>query len=261
MPEQRTQWIKRRFGNIDEKILGQIKDVKEISWPNIVKVYEVNGNMIKWQMVKDIEKSAERIAEIYRNSIDELIGNREYEWLHKPQEIINKVRTGDWNFYGAYLEGKLVAVMSMHIIKGQRTLHWVWGAVDPPYRGKGIWHRNAEYFDLVTEKSGAQMGYFFVVTTHKYSQLAVEKAGYRPMGFFIGGEFMGGSDNRYYRQNVIYYGKLYGNGKKYLQRYEMMELTEKAEKLVKTVKELWTEKDENLAELLETDTSNSPAFL
>ena len=74
----------------------------------------------------------------------------------------------------------------------------------------------------------------------KYSQLAVEKAGYRPMGFFIGGEFMGGSDNRYYRQNVIYYGKLYGNGKKYLQRYEMMELTEKAEKLVKTVKELWT---------------------
>lgn len=30
------------------------------------------------------------------------------------------------------------------------------------------------------------------------------------------------------------------NLKKYLQRYEMMELTEKAEKLVKTVKELWT---------------------
>jgi len=65
----------------------------------------------------------------------------------------------------------------------------------------------------------------------------------------------------YYRQNVVYYGKLYGDGKRFIQRYEMMELTEKAEKLVKTVKELWTEKDENLAELLETDTSNSPAFL
>jgi ribosomal protein S2 len=97
-----------------------------------------------------------------------------------------------------------------------------------------------EYLDLVTEMSGAQMGFFFVVTKQKYSQMTVEKAGYRPMGFFVGGEFLGGSDNRYYRQNVIYYGKLYGDGKKHLQKCGTLELTEKAEKLVKTVEELWT---------------------
>jgi|LGVF01.1.fsa_nt_gb hypothetical protein len=240
MSEQRKQWIRTRFGDMDEKILGQIKEVRDISWPDLVKEYEIKGHTLKWQMVRDIEKSAERIAEIYRNGIDEMVGNSEYEWHHNPEEIIDKVRTGDWNIYGCYCEGKLVSVLSAHIIRGQRAIRWIWGAVDPVYRGISVWHHLGEYLDLVTEMSGAQMGFFFVVTTHKYSQMTVEKAGYRPMGLFVGGEFMGGSDNRYYRQNVVYYCKLYGDGKKYLQKCDTMVLTEKAEKLVKVVKELWT---------------------
>lgn len=31
MFEKRNKWIKTRFGNIDEKILGRIEEVKEIS--------------------------------------------------------------------------------------------------------------------------------------------------------------------------------------------------------------------------------------
>ena len=240
MLEQRKQWVRTRFSNIDEKVLGQIKEVRDISWPDLVKEYEVKGHTLKFQMVRDIEKSAERCAEIYRNGVDEMIGNSEYEWHHNPEEIINKVRTADWNLYGCYFEGELISVVSMHIIRGQRAIQWVWGAVDPVYRGKGVWQPMGEYLDLVTEVSGAQMGFIWVVTTHKYSQLSVEKAGYNPMGCFVGGEFMGGSDNRFYRQNVIYYGKLYGDGKKYLQKWETMELTEKAEELVKTIKEFWT---------------------
>lgn len=235
---ERKQWIRKRFGQIDDKILGQINDIEEISWPDIVKECTIKGNRLKWHMV-DVEKSANSIAEIYRNGLDELVGNSEYEWHHDPEEILNKVRTGDWNFYGCTYEGELISAVSMHIIRGQRGIQWVWGVVDPIYRGKGVWPLMAEYLDLVTKMSGAQMGFFFVVTTHKYSQMSVEKAGYKPMGCFIGGEFMGGSDNRYYRQNVIYYGKLYGKGKKHLQKCESMELTERAEKLVNCVKELW----------------------
>jgi hypothetical protein len=237
--EQRKQWIKKRFGNIDEEILGQIEETRDISWPDPVKECEVKGNKLKWQMVRDIEKSAERVAELYISGIDELAGNSEYEWHHNPEEIIKNVRTGDWNFYGCYCKGKLISAVSMHIIRGQRAIQWIWGVVDPFYRGKGVWHHMGEYLDLVTEMSGAQMGFFFVVTTHKYSQMSVEKAGYKPMGLFIGGEFMGGSDGRYYRQNVIYYGKLYGEAKEHLQKCETLELTDQAEKLVKTVKELW----------------------
>ncbi len=109
MFEKRNKWIKTRFGNIDEKILGRIEEVKEISF-----------------------------------------GNSELEWHHNPQKIIEMFWTGDWNFYG-------------------------------------------------------------------------------------------GSDNRYFRQNMIYYGKLYGDGLKHRQKWETMELTEKAGTLIKTVKELWAD--------------------
>ncbi len=127
MLEPRNQWIKKRFGNIDEKILGNIEDVKKISWPDIVKEYEVKGNKQKWQMVRDIEESAERVAEIYRNGIDELVGNSEYDWHQSPEEIIKRIRTGDYNIYGCYLEDKLVSVVSMHIIQGQKAIQWMGG--------------------------------------------------------------------------------------------------------------------------------------
>jgi len=98
MLEQRKQWIRKRFGDIGNTLLGKIEDTKDIIWPDLVKEYEIRGNKLKFQMVKDIEKSAERIAEIYRNGLDEIIGNSEYEWHLVPDEIIKKVRTGDWNF-------------------------------------------------------------------------------------------------------------------------------------------------------------------
>lgn len=241
MLEQKTQWIGTRFGNIDEKILGQIKEVRDISWPDLVKEYEVNGHTLKYQMVRDIEESAERVADTYKNGINEMVGNSEYEWHHDPEEIKKKVRTGDWNFYGCYLDGKLIAVESMHIIRGQKAMQWVWGCVDPVYRGKGVWRHIGEYNDKLVQMSGAQMGIVWVATTHKYSQMAAEQAGYRPMGCFVGGEFLGGSDNRYYRQTVIWYGKLYGDGARHLQDWGTMELTENAEKLVTVVREFWAD--------------------
>lgn len=241
MLEEKKQWIRRRFGDIDQEILGRIEEVNEMSWPDIEKEFEVNGNNLRFRMIGDLEGSAERVAEIYRNGIDEIVGNIEYEWHHDPLGIIEKVQTGDWNIYGCYFKEKLISVASLHIIRGQRTLQWVWGAVDPVYRGLGVWQKMGEYLDAVTELSGAQMGIVWVVTTHKYSQIQVEGVGYRPIGCFIGGEFFGGSDNRYYRQNVIYYGKLYGDGKKHLQKWDTMQLTENSEKLAKIVREIWAD--------------------
>ena len=241
MFEKRKEWNKTRFGSIDEKILGKIDEARDILWPDMVKEYEVKGHILKYQMVKDIEKSAERIAEIFRNCADEMVGNSELEWHHSPEKIIEMYRTEDWNFYGCYLEGKLISVSSMHTIRGQRAIQWIYGCVDPPYRGMGVWHYMGEYYDIIVQMSGAQMGFYSVVTSHNYSQMTAEKAGFRPMGCFVGGSFYGGSDGRYFRQNMIYYGKLYGEGKKHLQKWETMVLTEKAEKLVKTIKELWAD--------------------
>lgn len=242
MVDRKKEWIKSRFGNVDENVLGKIKQTKEISWPNLVKEYEVKGNKLRFQAIENIEESAERIAEIFRNAIDEMVGNSEYEWHHYPEEIIKRAKTGDWNFYGCYFDGKLISVTSMCINRGQRAMQWVWGCVDPIYRGKGVWKNIGEYLDMIVQMSGAQMGIVWVATTHKYSQMTAEQAGYKPMGCFVGGEYLGGSDGRYYRQNVIYYGKIYGEGKKYLQPWETMVLTQSAQKLVNTVKQLWKKK-------------------
>ncbi len=74
MFEKRREWKRRRFG--DMMILGKIEDVKAITWPDITKEYVVSGNTLIYQMVKDIDKSAKRVAEIYRNAADEMLGGK-----------------------------------------------------------------------------------------------------------------------------------------------------------------------------------------
>ena len=242
MSSERSTWVKRRFGHIDESVLGNVDDLRPIQWVDLVKEYKVKGRILTYRLVQDIESSAERIAEIFVNGAYEMINNSEIEWHHRPGEIIEKVRTGDWNFYGCYLEGELISAESMKIIRGDRTIEWVWGCVDPVYRGMGVWQNIGIYNDIVVKMSGAQMGSVWVVTTHKYSQMAVENAGYIPMGCFIGKRIYGGADNRYYRHTLIHYAKLYEEGKKHLQNWESMDLTERAGKLVRTVTDLWKEK-------------------
>lgn len=238
----RNQWIRRRFGNVDESILGNTEDLGDVTWVDYVKSYEVKGKVLTYSRIKDIEQSASRIAEIFRDGAYEMIHNSEIEWHQDPKEIIKRVENGNWNFYGCYLNNQLIAVESMFIIRGDRIMEWVWGCVDPPYRGLGVWQNIGIYTDRVVEMSGAHVGSVWVVTTHRYSQLAVEKAGYVPMGCFIGKRLYGGDDNRYYRHNLIHYAKLYREGKEHLQNWESMVLTEKAAKITYMVKQFW--KDE-----------------
>ncbi len=240
MLEKRNKWIKKRFGTISENALNSIDTVSEIVWPDLVQKYEIQGNIFTYRMLADIEEHAERIAEIFKNGADEMVGNREIEWHHHPDDIVKKVKEGDWNFYGCYLDDELIAAESMHIIRGDRIMEWVWGCVDPVHRGKGAWRNLGRYNDLLVAMSGAQVGSVSVVTTHKYSQMAAEQAGYTPMGCFIGKRFYGGSDNRYYRHTLIHYAKLYGDtSAKCLQDFQSMQLTEAASELVAVVQKLW----------------------
>ncbi len=185
-------------------------------------------------MVKDIEMSAEDVARVYINGGDEIVGNNELEWQQDANKIIEMYQSKDWNFYGCYFKEKLASVVSMHIFRGQRAMQWVYGCVDPEYRGLGIWQYMSEYLDMITKMSGAQIGFLWAVTIHDYSQMSVEKAGYMPTGFFPGWSFYGGSDGYYYRPNMILYGKVYY--KSCLQEMESMRLTEKAKEIVDSVR-------------------------
>lgn len=232
MFEERKEWKRRRFGDV--KVLGKIKDVKEIIWPDITKEYMVDSNILTYKLVKDIKLSAERIAEIYLDAADEMVGNSEMEWHHNADEIISKVKTGDWNIYACYIGDEIAAVSSLHIIRGQRAIQWIYGCVDPKYRKLGIFHHMSEYLDEIIKNSGAQIGFLTVVTIHKYSQMSIEVAGYIPMGFFPGWAFHGGSDGNYYRSNNIFYGKIYDNS--HMQDMDSMLLTPKAEEIVCAIK-------------------------
>jgi hypothetical protein len=91
------------------------------------------------------------------------------------------------------------------------------------------------YMDKVIELSGAQYGMAWMVTTHVLSQRMAEKAGWKPVEVFPGGEFMGGSDGKYYRHSSVWYVKLYGDGLQHLQAREDLLLTPMAERVARVV--------------------------
>ena len=66
----------------------------------------------------------------------------------------------------------------------------------------------------------------------------IEKVpGWRPVGFYPGGELLGGSDGLFYRQNVVWYSKLFNDAALVTQSPEDAVLTEAAEHLAKVVLE------------------------
>jgi imidazole glycerol phosphate synthase subunit HisF len=69
MPEPRNQWIKKRFGNIDEKILGNIEDAKKILWPDIVKEYEVLQKCGTLELTEKAEKLVKTVEELWAGEI------------------------------------------------------------------------------------------------------------------------------------------------------------------------------------------------
>ncbi|MBI5443165.1 MAG: hypothetical protein HY900_18355 [Deltaproteobacteria bacterium] len=239
--EHRRTWVRRRFGELGDTALGRREDLALIVWPELERSYEVRGSTFTYRRLTDIEARAERVAEIFRRGADEMVGNPEIEWHQDPRGLVERTRTGEWGLYGIFLGNELIGAESLHLIRGDAAIEWVWACVDPPYRGRGAVRRAGEFNDLVVAQSGAELGLVWVVTTHRYTQMAAEQAGYVPMGCLVGKRLYGGSDGRYYRHTLILYGKLYGEGKTHLQSWESMTLTPQASRLVEVVRGMWKE--------------------
>ena len=160
----------------------------------------------------------------------------ENEWHHDPEKIKAMAQTNDWGFYGCYEKGELIAIESMYINRGQRSIQWVWGAVHPDHLGKGVWIHIGEYNDELVEKSGALFGRVWVVSTHNKSQMTAEQAGYKPMG--IDFQWLGGPDGKWYYQPVLWYGKLYGVAREHVYPFDHMILTENTKQFKELTKNL-----------------------
>lgn len=159
--EQKKRWDAQRFGHLDHTRLGDLATCvaeKEMRWPDYTATFVSKKGYTLLYKAADVEREAERIADIYRRAVDEINGNSLYEWHHRPDEIRARVRSGDFSIWGTYERGALIGVNSAEFIRGQRAGHWIWGAVDPPHRGKGVWENIGVYMDKVIELSGAQYG-------------------------------------------------------------------------------------------------------
>lgn len=236
--EQKKKWDGVRFGQLDHTRLGDLSGCvreEEMAWPDYVRTFVSKKGCTLLYKGVDVDREAEQVAEIYRRGVDEMRGNSLYDWHLDANAIAGRVRTGEFAIWGTYEDGRLIAVNSTEFIRGQRAVHWIWGAVDPAHRGKGVWENIGLYIDRVIELSGAQYGMVWMVTTHVLSQRMAEKAGWRPVGVFPGGEFMGGSDGCYYRHTAVWYVKVYGEALKHVQSREDMLLTPQADRVAKAV--------------------------
>lgn len=236
--EQKKKWDGVRFGQLDHTRLGHLSHCvreEEMTWPDYVQTFvSEKGHTLRYMPVH-VNEEAERVAEVYRRGVDEMRGNSLYDWHLDASKIVDRVRTGDFAIWGTYDDGLLIAVNSTEFVRGQRAVHWISGAVDPAHRGKGVWENIGLYMDKVIELSRAQYGMVWMVTSHVLSQRMVEKAGWKPVGVFPGGEFMGGSDGRYYRHTVVWYVKVYGDAAKHVQSREDMLLTPMAKRVARAV--------------------------
>jgi hypothetical protein len=218
------------------EILGHIREIQEISFPDLEREYSPKGNTLTYKRIQD-SRGYQRAAEIYRKSISEMYGT-ENEWHHDSEKIEAMAQTNDWGFYGCYEKGELIAIESLYINRGQRSIQWVWGAVHPENLGKGVWIHIGEYNDELVEKSGALFGRVWVVSTHNKSQMTAEQAGYKPMG--IDFQWLGGPDGKWYYQPVIWYGKLYGVAREHVYPFDHMILTENTKQFKELTKKFGT---------------------
>ncbi len=229
--KQRRKYKQRRFGNVPGDILGNLTQLNEIKFPDITKMFSPKGNRLIYFKINNIQDAAEKISEIYRNAIDEMAGIH-YGWHHDPNEIVKRVSEGNWAFYGVKDQHEnLISVTSMYASMEMHYIQWVWGCVDPNFRGMGVWEYNGVYLDEICEKSGATYGRVWCATTHDLSQKCVESAGYSPHSIDL--EILGGSDGKFYFQNVVFYKKVYRED--HILSCDNMVLTPRVEKLRKSI--------------------------
>jgi GNAT superfamily N-acetyltransferase len=240
--DEKKQWDHQRFGHLDHTRLGRLETIPEsmVHWPvdHSMTFHSCKNRLLNYRMC-DVNKEAERIAEIYQAAIDEQQRNSDYEWHHSPHEIRQRVASGQYSIWGTYdVEeiNQLIAVNSVEKMPGQRGLHWIWFAVHPSCRGRGVAENTGIFMDAMMEKSGSQYGCVWMASTHNLSQRMIERVpGWRPVGFFYGGELLGGTDGKFFRENVIWYSKLFNRAEAFTQSLEDMVLTKACKRIAKAV--------------------------
>lgn len=244
----RRQYKNKRFAIPDDAPFLRPQDKEPMVYPDVrLKVKTLDGREGEWRVVKDIERNAERIAQLYRAGIYEMINQPEYEWHIHPSEIIAKDQNGSAKIYAVFLEGddphNIVQVLSTTLIQPQRICWGIWSTVDPDERGLGIMKYCGQFLSLIGEHCGCDLVNAWVVTHHTLSQRTLEEAGFLPIGYFPGGTLFAGANGKCYRHNVIWYQKMFHKGfeRTMTRDYERLVKDGLGTRVVRFIQQIWDE--------------------
>ena len=235
----RNEWNGKRFGNIPKEILGEQNQIKKMNWPDLEYSFTLLNKQILFKKINNIEEESNRISEIFKNSSDETIGNIDDDWVLNPKLIIKKLKFEELKYYGIYINNLLSGCILLQRKEGSQILVWHFGVIEPNSRKLGLWKHFGKYLDQITKLSNAHIAEGHAYTTHPYSQILLEKNGFKPYGFYPGSQFNGGSDGKFYRSSVICYFKMYGDALKYTLPNKNLILTESASLVVNSLENIW----------------------
>ena len=103
----------------------------------------------------------------------------------------------------------LVGVMAAELIPEQKVAKWLWGAVHPCHRGKGLWNFMGDFVDSVTSHTGASVAYVRVPASHAVCRASFEHAGFSPISITpaVSESTHGAHPSSHH--DIIWYGKTY----------------------------------------------------
>lgn len=215
----------------------KFKSIKEkkMSWPIIEKKY-ILDNKVVLRLIK--EQEIEEIVQVYREGFPDLYDNNVYDAVLYPERLYKKLQSDNGFMKGDCIlivaekidEKKLVgsAILTKNV--SNMSIHWETGVVHKDYRGYKIFGELLKFLDEITENTGAEYANGTSVTFHSATQKVLESLGWKTRGIFPGAVATWNYDDKYYRQSLIYFDKLYNGGEELVPKD--MELTPKMEKVV-----------------------------
>jgi hypothetical protein len=225
----------------DYKGKSKFKSVKEkkMSWPLIDKKYILENKFVI-RLIE--EQEIDEIVQVYREGFPDLYNNNIYDAVLYSERLNKKLQCDNGFMKGDCIlivvekidEKKLVgaAILTMNI--SNMSVHWETGVIHKDYRRHKIFGELLKFLDRITEDTGAEYANATSVTFHSATQKVLESLGWKTRGIFPGAVATWNFDDKYYRQSLIYFDKLYNGAEELIPKD--MELTPRMEKVVDCLK-------------------------
>lgn len=248
--------------NNKEKIMEKEIDMSKYTpyknFAGLCKFKSLNERQMSWQkfdkkilgdayLIRPIKKEEIGIVvELYRMGFPELYGNYKHGKVLYQDSLLELLDSkkgfleGDWFLVVIEKidEKKLIGSGLIRMDPGNMSVQWELAVIHPEYRGiKGLFRSLLQYFDEISEKSGAEYGSLIAATFQPKTQKVLQDLGWNIRGFFPGLLLAWNHEDKYYRRSMVAYDKFYNKGEELVP--DEMELIPEVEQFLLTCIKRW----------------------